>query len=158
MGETMDYFTENPEITWLVIGALFLIAEVTIATGIGFLFAGLGAITLGGLMTFEFLSIDSLYSQLAYFLAFTSGWAALLWQPLKKIYNSNANSYDNIVGSVAVVNESPLIKGKTGTVRWSGTTMRAKIDPEVKINEIKVGQEVEVKNVKDSILIVTPTK
>src|SRR5689334_17594321 len=89
---------------WLICGAIFVAFEATIAPGIGFLFVGLAAITVGGLINFEVIDAAKLITQLASFLGLTFVWAGVLWLPLKKFQrNHKGNHYSNIIGETATV-------------------------------------------------------
>lgn len=147
-----SYFENNPDVSWILLGAALLILEVTIVPGIGLFFAALGALTLGGLMTFDVIIEDSFYLQLAYFFGFTTAWTIVLWKPLKK--RRAGSGYSNIIGSSATTTGNGLIKDKTGSVKWSGTTMKARIRSESEVSEIAAGEEVWIHEIKQSVLIV----
>ncbi len=71
----------NPSSIWLIAGALLIILEIVLFPGIGFLFAGLGAISVSaGLITGW---IDSLSAQFILFFLATAFWTAVLWKPLQ---------------------------------------------------------------------------
>lgn len=141
---------------WVSMGVLLIIFEVAIMPGVGFLFAGLGALTLGSMIAFQLFIFEGWASNIAAFFCFTTIWAVILWKPLKKaIKNSKGEEYQNIVGTHAEVSEEKgLIAGKQGTVKWSGTTMRARISPDSELEEIKKGETVWVHNSKGGILYV----
>ena len=136
---------------WLVIGVFLIIFEVTALPGIGFLFAGLGAITLGGLLTFSLIDINGWFEHTAYFFFFTTIWAVILWTPLKRALHKNKGGYQNIVGTRAEMVE-PLTSGKIGKVKWSGTLMRARISPDCQLDKIVEGETVWVVNNKGGVL------
>jgi membrane protein implicated in regulation of membrane protease activity len=143
----------SPEI-WLAIGVVFVILEV-IAPGLGFLFAGLGAISLGGLVTFHFLEVTSLPEQIAYFFFFTIIWGVVLWKPLKKAIKHKKGGYKNLSDASGVVDdERDLTPGKVGHVKWSGARMRARIRPNSSTERIKNGEVVYVHDQQDGVLLV----
>ena len=152
--DPITYFSENHEIAWLIAGAVFFVFEVAVTTGVGFLFIGLGAITVGGLMTFGVIEPDSVVEEFSYFFGLTAVWAIILWRPMKKIL-SEGGDFDNVVGDRAVVGDDGLVKGKTGTARWSGTNMQARL-AESAPDKVKAGEELWIHKVDGSILIVSP--
>ena len=115
-------------VIWLLVGAGLIALEVTLAPGIGFLFAGLAAIITGAAIEFGMVGADDSIAQAAVFLIATSVFAALLWKRLKAWRrNPSAPLYSNIVGTDAVV-VGTLNPGEEGNVQWSGTLMRAKLE------------------------------
>ncbi len=144
------------EIMCLIFGA-FMIAMEAFLTGLGFLFVGLAAITVGLLISFVYLAENDYMLQLAWFLFFVAAWAAVLWYPLNRFlrYRTEAE-YSNIIGDKAVVVKNDLVKGKSGQVRWSGTNMTARIDNSAQIEKITVDSEVEITSIKGTLLRVKP--
>jgi membrane protein implicated in regulation of membrane protease activity len=143
-------------ITWFVVGIVFVILEVSVFAGIGLLFAGLGAITLASLLSFNIISGLSLSAQIAYFLVFTSVWAAALWYPLKKSLSKEPkDSYKEIIGTPAYVDhKNGLEASKVGFVKWSGTRMRAIIKEGAITQHIENGSQVWVHEIIDGNLVV----
>lgn len=130
---------------WLTIGLIFLIVEFTKVPGIGFLFLGLGAL-INSVLVYNYPIFEEYqYTSfgLVSFLSFI-----ILWRPLKKyMYNKNLRgSHFNMVGSEVEVYANPLLPGKLGQVKWSGTIMNAKLmhdSVEAKIGEVLVISEVQ---------------
>ncbi len=117
----------NPSSIWLMAGVLLIILEIVLIPGIGFLFAGLGAISVAvGLIAG---GIDSLSAQFISFFLATAFWTAILWKPLKKFIGGKGSGFDDMVGSTAVVFGQSIKKGKMGEVKWSGTIMKCQFDP-----------------------------
>jgi membrane protein implicated in regulation of membrane protease activity len=144
---------------WLLIGSVLIFLEVIIAPGIGFLFSGLASITLGALITFGVIDDESsLLVQLAIFFALTILWAIILWRPLKKLIKKNKSSYDNLVGTQAIIANNNILKGEIGEVIWSGTTMRAKISSNSVAEIINVNSKVVVLGQEDGVLIIDTKK
>lgn len=141
----------NLNYLWLIAGALLIIFEFMILSGVGFLFAGLAALTVGALI--EFGLVQSFTSQLIVFFASTLFWTLILWKPLKNYKLSHTHPpFTDIVGETAVL-VSELAPGKTVQAKWSGTVMNAKLDP----NNHKIlakGAEVEILRVEGNTLIV----
>ncbi len=145
---------------WLILGIALVIAEATIVPGIGFLFAGLAGIVLGGLLIFNILHVTDLTEQVVYFLLFTAVWWVILWAPLKKsMKKPKGEGYENMIGTYGEVeDERDLTPGKVGHIKWSGARMRAKIVPGSTTQRIKNGENVWVHDQKDGILLVDITK
>ncbi len=140
-------------IVWLIVGAALLAAEAMAFPGIGFLFAGLGAIITGVVVEFGFISDTDTTMQGAVFLISTSIFAMLLWKKLKAWrVNPNAPQYSNILGTEASVIGS-LKPGKKGQVKWSGTTMHARLQ-EGAVAELAEGAIVTVVAVDGNVLTV----
>lgn len=146
---------EHAPYYWLALGALFLLFETLGASGIGFLFAGLGAITAGILAHIGMA--ETLWGQLAWFCAATAGWAAILWVPMRKYKLAVPDApYNDMIGDEAVVTETGLRRGMAGQVRWSGTLMEARLDPASPLDDLPPGTAVVVTGVKGNAMIVMP--
>lgn len=117
-------------IYWLIASGAFFLLEAFGIPGVGFLFAGLGAIVAAAMISLELITEDAAIMQFAIFSLVTAVSALLLWRKLKTWrLNPNAPHYSNIVGTEAETVEM-LSGDKLGTVRWSGTLMRARLaDP-----------------------------
>lgn len=118
----------TPSILWLLSGAAFLALEAFGAPGIGFLFAGLGAILTGLLVELDIVGAEAYAVQFACFLVASSLLALVLWKKVKQFRAAPGapGHYSNIIGDDAVT-IGTLVPGKTGEVRWSGTLMRAEL-------------------------------
>ena len=152
--ETMDL--NQIALMWLVLSAVFFVLEVSLVPGIGFLFAGFAAMTVGGLINFDIVDSESYFEQFAYFFGLIFAWAAILWYPIKNFRSkSNGNDFKNVIGDVATVYDNDLVKGKSGKVKWSGTIMKAKLYKDDPNDKIKKDEEVYVKEIKGNVLTVT---
>lgn len=153
----MDQFiAEHSVLLWLTAGALLVFLEVALAPGAGFLFAGLAAITVGGLATFGAIDSDAILLQFALFFVFTCLWTAILWKPLKRFRSrGGAKGYQDVIGSLAKT-KNALNAGELGQVHWSGTIMNARIDKACKVKKIAGNQEVTVTAKKGNTLYVKP--
>ena len=141
---------------WLILGALLIVLEITVLQGIGFLFAGLGAICVGAILTTG-MELDVI-NQFILFFVLTAIWTALLWKPLKNFFKGKNSGFNDMVGSTAMVYEEDLIRGKTGKVKWSGTIMKCKLDEHYNMQEkIELDTEVVITEVSQGILIVRPS-
>lgn len=152
------YMEYHPEVLWMGLGAFLLLLEVSAIPGIGLLFGGLAAMTLGGLMAFDVISRDiSTYLQFAWFFGFTVLWAAILWKPFMKM-KKRSPAYHAIIGSTATVMPGGLKKGRSGKVKWSGAPMAARIRPESARDSFAEGDEVWVHELDGSVLVVDADK
>lgn len=139
---------------WLLAGAVLLALEAFGLPGIGFLFAGIAAILVGGAVELELIRDTALITQFGVFFLVTTLLAVLLWNKLKAWrVDPNAPHYSNVVGTEAVVTKE-LINDATGEVRWSGTLMRAKLAD--KSGSAAIGTTVIVRELDGNILHVSP--
>lgn len=143
----------SPTILWLIAGALFIGIEIFGIPGIGFLFAGIAALATGGAIELGLIAVDALLFQVLLFLILTSASAALLWKRLKRAVKPR---YNNIVGTEARVASPGLSGGKEGQVQWSGTLMRARIDPASGIDVMAEDMSVTVTRVEGNLVFVAP--
>ena len=142
----------SPHAIWFIVGAALIAIEIFMVPGTGILFAGLGAITVGGVVIAGWVEVVS--GQFILFFLSTAIWAALLWKPLKKLMNSSNSGYSDIVGDTAVVHVESLEKGKRGQVKWAGTIMNCEIAPQENTEKILPGTEVTITEVSKGILLV----
>lgn len=117
----------SPTILWLIAAAAFLTLEAFGLPGVGALFAGLGALTVAAMLSAGLLSDSDILWQVGTFLLNSSLLALILWKPLKKWRTTRSEApYSNMVGDEATV--IGALEGDTlGQVRWSGTTMNARL-------------------------------
>ena len=140
----------NNDIIWLVAGVAMLVSEFLLISGVGFIFAGLGALLVGAIMSFG--GLDSLTWQWVVFLASTIILAILLWKPMKNLgMNQKGQGFNDIVGQKAVLT-ADLSPSKSGKAKWSGTVMNAKLDDGV-IGHFKEGHELEIVRVEGNVLV-----
>lgn len=144
---------QNPSSSfWVFVGIALILLEVSLLPGVGFLFAGLGALTLAAMMVFELFISTGWTQNIAYFFFFTTIWAVVLWVPLKRALKSDpANEYKNMIGTYAEA-EGVLEEGKIGNVKWSGAIMRARIVSGSSTKEVSAGETVWVHANKNGIL------
>ncbi len=144
-------FLQNINHLWLIAGAVLVIFEFFIAPGVGFLFAGLGAITVGALLQAGL--INEQIWQWIIFLAATLVWLLVLYKPLARFKMSKDHKpFSDMVGRKAILVNS-LLPGETGQVKWSGTLMNARLDPSVK-ESIAGGAEVVITHVEGNVVLV----
>ncbi len=145
----------NAPYLWLALGALLLALEAFGVSGIGFLFAGLAAI-----ITAIFAHLgwaETVWTQTAWFFAVTVAWAVLLWVPMQRMKvqkHAGVEGFANMVGDEVTVLKGGLHPNKSGKVRWSGTTMKAKLADGATAQA--EGETVLIQAVKGTVLIVAP--
>ena len=139
---------------WFAFGVLLIVLEVMLIPGIGSIFAGLGAVTVGGFLLAGGW-IDTTSSQFIVFFLSTGVWAVLLWKPLKEFMGGEDSGFDDMIGGTAIVYGDALESGRAGQVKWSGTIMKCNLHSEVdNLQKIESGSEVTIKEVSKGILIV----
>jgi len=142
---------------WLLAGVAFVAAEALGLPGVGMLFAGLGAITVGGALFLGMLGTDAQTTQFSLFFITTAIYALLLWKPLQKMRIGKPGSeYRNIVGETAYVGASGLDKHSGGEVTWSGTIMKAQLAKGTHTQSLEAGSQVVVVELSGATLIVKP--
>ncbi len=140
---------------WLMAGAVLIGLEIMVLPGIGALFSGLGALTVGAALIAGV--IETQIAQFTVFFLATGLWTVILWKPLKAFIKGKGTGFDDMVGSTAVVYGNPLEKGKKGQVRWSGTIMNCQLDSE-ETETLDVGSDVTIAKVSQGLLIVRSSK
>ena len=142
----------NINYLWLIAGAVLVIFEFMLFSGVGFLFAGLAALTVGALGEANILN-DLIWQWVVFFIA-TLAWTLILWKPLKYYkLNHQHSTFSDVVGKKAVL-ITPLAPGQIGQARWSGTIMNAKLDASVKDIITQADTEVLITAVEGNVLIV----
>lgn len=145
----------SPYILWLALGVVCFIIETLVVSGVGFLFAGLAALTAGSALT-AFPEMPALQQWMVFFI---SGilWATLLWRPLQKLRGKGPkHRYHNMIGDTAYIAANGLKKDEVGEATWSGTIMKARLADDVTMEQIAGGTEVQIANVTGNTLIVRP--
>lgn len=142
----------TPAECWLIFGFITILFEICFISGVGLVFAGFGAITTAGIISFE---PNMLSHQYPLFASCSFVWFGILWRPLKKyLYSkSSVSQSSDLVGAVVEVTGLALLSsGELGQVKWSGTILNAKLDHEAS-GEQAVGTLLRVKEVDGSIVI-----
>jgi membrane protein implicated in regulation of membrane protease activity len=145
----------SPTILWLIAGAVFIALEIFGIPGIGFLFAGIAALLIGGLVEFGIIAADDVLLQGVLFFLMSIATAAILWNKLKA---KTTPSYSNILGTEATVVAPGLVGNKEGQVHWSGTLMRAQLVENDGLSAVAEGAAVIVERVEGNILFVAAKK
>ena len=145
----------SPTILWLLGGAVFIALEIFGIPGIGFLFAGIAALIIGGAVELGFLDADSVLLQFVLFFAMSGASAAILWSKLK---TKSPEPYSNIVGTEAMVGVGGLVGNKEGQVKWSGTLMRAQLVENDGLDAVAEGTAVTIERIEGNLVFVRPKK
>ncbi len=146
-----------PSTIWFICGAALVALEATLVPGVGVLFAGLGAITVGAALAIGM--IDSLIAQFVVFFVSTGIWAILLWKTIKNLLRGKKSGFTDMVGTAAVVFGNALENGKMGQVKWSGAIMNCRLESGIEEMEtIEPGTEVTIASISKGVLIVRPKR
>jgi membrane protein implicated in regulation of membrane protease activity len=145
----IDYIVNHQSEFWLVFGFGMLAIEVVtgFSTGV-FLFAGLGAVTTGVLMSLGVLP-ETWVSGVSCTGISTGIITALLWKPLKRLQDDRPAQKDNssdLVGYEFVV-ESDITPLNPGSTKYSGISWKVEIDKDAGVDTIEAGQRVSVSSV-----------
>lgn len=140
-------------ILWLIAGAVFVATEMFVVPGVGFLFAGIGAIIVGTAIELGLLDIANTIVQFILFFIISCASAALLWKKLKRTRTPN---YHNMVGTEATVAAPGLSGRNEGQVKWSGTLLRARISEGADIDVMPEGTPVTIRKVEGNLVYVAP--
>lgn len=154
----IDYIVSHQSEFWLAFGFAMLALEVITGFTVGvFLFAGLGALVTGALMSFGVLPetwIAGISST-----GISSGViASLAWKPMKKLQGDRPAGKDNssdLIGHEFVL-DSEVTTDKSGTTHYSGITWKVKIDKEAGSDTLQAGQRVTVTSVEVGAFKVKP--
>lgn len=144
-----EYIVSHQAEFWLLFGFTMLVIEVVtgFTTGV-FLFAGLGALTTGALMSFGVLPETWIAGVSC--TGISSGIiTSLLWKPLKNLQGNRPTEKDNssdLIGHEFVV-ESDIAVNKPGSTNYSGISWKVEIDKDAGIDSIEAGQRVSVSSV-----------
>lgn len=142
---------------WMAFGVLLLLAEALGVPGSGLLFAGLGAIVTGALVSLGFLAEGASVHQLIVFGLSSAIFAVALWKPLKRFRLGKKQGFvaGDVVGDTAYVGSGGLTR-QGGEVTWSGTIMKARLSPHSGTEKLEGGAAVEIVEVQGTTLIVKP--
>lgn len=144
---------------WSFIGMILMAIEILLMPGMGILFSGFGAITVAFLIYNDMENMTgNLGGQIMNFLMATGFWSTILWYPLKTFYGYSAeDEYKHIIGTIGTV-QKLFTRDEIGSLTWSGSLVRCKIDPESKSDQIDAKSHVKITNVVDGIYIVKPVR
>ena len=145
----IEYIVSHQAEFWLVMGFALLAAEVLTGFTVGvFLFAGMGALVTGGLMSFGVL-VETWVAGIACTGISTGVITAVLWKPLKNLQGNRPIGKDNssdLIGHRFVI-ENEITTTKPGSTEYSGVSWRVEIDKDAGTDVIEAGKHVTVSSV-----------
>ena len=145
----IEYIVSHQAEFWMVIGFALLAAEVLTGFTVGvFLFAGIGALATGGLMSFGVL-VETWVAGIACTGISTGLITAILWKPLKQLQGNRPIEKDNssdLIGYTFII-ENELTTTKPGRTQYSGVSWRVEIDKDAGTDIIEAGKNVTVSSV-----------
>ena len=145
----INYIASHQAEFWLVMGMALLAAEVLTGFTVGvFLFAGIGALVTGGLMSFGIIA-ETWIAGISTTGISTGVVTALLWKPLKNLQGDKPIKKDNSSDFVGYtfVTENEITTTKTGNTQYSGISWRVEIDEGAGVDVIEAGKHVVVSSV-----------
>lgn len=151
----LDYINNNMSGFWIALGFILLAAEVLLFgfTTIIFLFAGLGAVLTGLLMSFGVLP-ETWIAGTASFGIVTGISSVVLWKPMMLMQGKSATKQkivSDFVGLKFVLMED-ISRTAPGNYRYSGVNWRVEIDSSSDIEAITKGTRVVVVAVQVGLL------
>lgn len=153
----MEFISQYSSYIWFILGMIFMLLELKLGfTTVYFFFSGLAAISVGFLLATDVLDPNNTIAHFIVFFVALISYSALLWKPIKAFMVSlnPKDQFSNIVGQTAYVANKPLKKGKKGEVKWSGTTVYAKVQDSETKKEFAVDEEVEIVEIIENVFIV----
>ncbi|MDH5393572.1 MAG: NfeD family protein [Gammaproteobacteria bacterium] len=144
-----EYIVSHQSEFWLLFGFAMLAIEVItgFSTGV-FLFAGLGALSTGLLMSLGILP-ETWLAGIASTGISTGIITALLWKSLKKLQGDRPLQKDNssdLVGHEFIL-DTDIATNKPGSTHYSGIAWKVEIDKKAGVDSIEAGQRVAVSSV-----------
>jgi membrane protein implicated in regulation of membrane protease activity len=135
----------------VLVGMTTIVIEMFFMPGLGFLFFGMGSLTVAGIIYYCPSLIDYQYIFIA---ILSCVWFALLWKPLKHYMHKQkaSNHIFDIIGSKVKVIESDILPGGMGKVAWSGTIMNARLSNNID-EKATLGSSWKVMAVEGNILV-----
>ncbi|VAW62381.1 hypothetical protein MNBD_GAMMA09-3597 [hydrothermal vent metagenome] len=153
MESLVEYFLQNHDKLLYVIAGLSLVLELTVMGLSGpLLFFSVGCAITGLFVSFGFLS-DWEYEALSVGMS-TSLCALLLWKPLRKFQGPArvSDSSSDMIGQVVPVNDEVTASG--GSIRHSGISWQARLDPGCGLKSLESGMRVEICAVDGNVMVV----
>ena len=145
----VDYIASHQAEFWLVMGFALLAAEVVTGFTVGvFLFAGMGALVTGGLMSFGALP-ETWVAGISCTGISTGVITASLWKALKNLQGDRPIEKDNssdLIGHTFVI-ENEITTTKPGVTNYSGVSWCVEIDKDAGVDVIEAGKHVTVSSV-----------
>ena len=143
----IEYIVNHMPGFWITLGFILLAAEVLLFgfTTIVFLFAGIGAVVTGLLMTAGLLP-ETWIAGVSGFGISTGIVSAILWKPLKNMQNKSAppqQQSSDLIGYSFIL-EQDITTLKAGHHRYSGVDWKVDIDGSAGVESITAGTRVKV--------------
>lgn len=143
----VEYINNNMSGFWIALGFAMMAAEVMLFgfTTIIFLFAGLGALITGLLMSFGIIP-ETWIAGTASFGIVTGICGAALWKPLMAMQNKAIPKQipsSDFIGLEFVLSED-ISATNAGSYRYSGVDWKVEIDSSSDVDSLKAGQRVVV--------------
>ena len=145
----IEYIVSHQAEFWLVAGFALLAAEVLTGFTVGvFLFAGLGALFTGGLMSFGVL--PETWNAGISCTGISAGIiTALLWKPMKNLQGNRPVEKDkssDLVGYTFVL-DTDITSTKPSSTHYSGVSWKVELDKDAGVEIIEAGKHVSVSSV-----------
>ena len=146
----IEYIQTHQSGFWIALGFILLVSEVLVfgfATII-FMFAGIGALITGGLMSAGVLS-ETWIAGVSCFGISTGITSVLLWKPMSKLQNSSnetSSQSSDLIGHEFVLSQ-PVSHISPGQHRYSGVEWKIELDASAGVDELAAGQRVAVVSV-----------
>ena len=146
----IEYIQTHQSGFWIAVGFLLLASEVLLFgfTTIIFLFAGIGALITGLLMSAGVLP-ETWITGVSSFGISTGIISVLLWKPLSKMQNGRApkqSQSSDLIGYEFVLQEDISLMS-TGNHRYSGVDWKIELDSTADVDSLSAGQRVAVVSV-----------
>ncbi|MBF0171780.1 MAG: hypothetical protein HQK87_11975 [Nitrospinae bacterium] len=138
---------------WMIGGGILLGVETLLLPGVGVIFAGLGAVTVGVALLLGLP--ESAVAQFTLFFAATALWGALLWKPMRRAMSGSSPGYGDMVGQPAKVVKGGLSKDANGVIAWSGSFLTARLDPASARTRLDEGADVVISRMEKGVALVT---
>ncbi len=157
----IEYFNEHQAAFWVTAGFVILAIEVLafgLASGV-LLFAGIGALTTGGLIWLGIVP-HTWVAGIACFAVTTGASAMALWKPLKNFQGDGditPEPTSDLIGHQFRLDESISVS-KPGTTRFSGVEWRVEVDDKAGVETIDAGNKVSVVSIDAGIFRVAPAE
>lgn len=155
----IEYIQTHQSGFWIAVGFILLASEVLLFgfTTIIFLFAGIGALATGLLMSAGLLN-ETWIAGVSCFGISTGIVSVLLWKPLSKLQNDNVETKSqssDLIGHEFVLQQDVSLVN-TGNHRYSGVDWKVELDASAGVDNVSAGQRVAVVSVDAGIFRVKP--
>ncbi|MDH5611680.1 MAG: NfeD family protein [Gammaproteobacteria bacterium] len=146
----IEYIQTHQSGFWIALGFLLLATEVLVFgfTTIIFLFAGIGALVTGLLMSVGILP-ETWIAGVASFGISTGVTSIVLWKPMRKMQDDHtpAQSHSSDLIGYQFVLQEDISLMSSGSHRYSGVDWKIELDPSADADSLSSGQRVVVVSV-----------